>query len=287
MKKELKAECQSAPDFLNLYDLTPTKVEYFNYEESKYETFCLMDETEFLINKQDENQCITDDDIDEINHLLYVKDKFNISDSAWREILAKSSDLSPLTAIKKRMKTINSRWNIFRTPGDADSVQIKLEDSLKEQIGRLKRQGALNLEKLKIKVSVSGDGTNIGKKLHVLNVTYTIINEKNIAMSEKGNYVLAIIKTKEDYNCIRESLQNLKDDMKQLTTIEFDGLMEPLMKLSTFLGGGGWKFLATVCGIGAANQDYACIWCKYPRVKRWDTSKKWSISDTQMGGTFS
>ena len=229
MKKELKAECQSALDF-------PTKVEYFNYEESKYETFCLMDETEFLINKQDENQCITDDDIDEINHLLYVKDKLNISDFAWREISAKSSHLSPLTAIKKRMKTINSRWNIFRTPGDADGVQIKLEDLLKEQIGRLKKQGALNLEKLKIKVSVSGDGTNIGKKLHVLNVTYTIINEKNIAMSEKGNYVLAIIKTKEDYNCIRESLQNFKDDMKQLTTIEFDGAS---YEIEYFLGGGG------------------------------------------------
>ena len=164
---------------------------------------------------------------------MYVKDKFNISDSAWREISARSSDLSPLTAIKKRMKTINSIWNIFPKPGDADGVQIKLEDSLKEQIGRLKKQGALNSEKLKIKVS--GDGTNIGKKLHVLNVTYTIINEENIAMSEKGNYVLAIINTKEDHNCIRESLQNLKDDMKQLTTIEVDGASYEIVY---FLGGG-------------------------------------------------
>ena len=212
LKKELKADCQSALDFLNLYDLTPTKVEYFNYEENKYETFCLMDETEFLINEQEQNQCITDDDIDEINHLLYVKGKFNISHSAWRAISAKSSDLSSLTAIKKRMKTISSRWNIFPHQVIADGVQIKLEDSLKEQIGRLKKQGALNSEKLKIKVS--GDGTNIGKKLHVLNVTYTIINVENIAISEKGNYVSAIIKTKEDYNCIREILQNLKDDMK-------------------------------------------------------------------------
>ena len=165
----------------------------------------------------------------------------------------------------------------FPTPGDADGVQIKLEDSLKEQIGRLKKQGALNSEKLKIKVS--GDGTNIGKKLHVLNVTYTIINEENIAMSEKGNYVLAIINTKEDHNCIRESLQNLKDDMKQLTTIEVDGASYEIV----YFLGGDWKFLATVCGIGAVNQDYASIWCKCPRVKRWDTSKKWSISDTQMG----
>ena len=41
----------------------------------------------------------------------------------------------------------------MKTPGDADGVQIKLEDSLKEQIGWLEKQGALNSEKLKIKVS--------------------------------------------------------------------------------------------------------------------------------------
>lgn len=29
--------------------------------------------------------------------------------------------------------------------------------------------------------------------------------------------------------------------------------------------GGDWKFLAYVCGLGAANQDYACIWCKCPQ----------------------
>ena len=68
-------------------------------------------------------------------------------------------------------------------------------------------------------------------------------------MSEKGNYVLAIIKTKEDCNCIRESLQNLKDDMKQLTTIEVDGAS---YEIEYFLGGIGnfWQqFVASVLQI--------------------------------------
>lgn len=34
--------------------------------------------------------------------------------------------------------------------------------------------------------------------------------------------------------------------------------------------GKDWKFLAGVCGLGAANQDYACIWCKRPwKEKVW------------------
>ena len=57
-----------------------------------------------------------------------------------------------------------------------------------------------------IKVKLSGDGTNIGKRLKLENVTYTILNEKDAAMNEKGNYVLAIITTTENYDNLKESL---------------------------------------------------------------------------------
>ena len=49
-------------------------------------------------------------------------------------------------------------------------------------------------------------------------------------------------------------------------------------EIEYFLGG-DWKFLALVCGLGRANEDYACVWCKCPRQQQWDTSKKWSIND--------
>ena len=47
--------------------------------------------------------------------------------------------------------------------------------------------------------------------------------------------------------------------------------------------GGDWKFLACVCGLGAANQNFSCIWCKCPRNERFDISKKWSITDKSLG----
>ena len=97
-------------------------------------------------------------------------------------------------------------------------------------------------------------------------------------MSEKGNYVLAIIKTTKEYNKIRDSLADLTDDMRNLDAINIVG---ETYDIEYFLGG-DWKFLACVCGIGFANQDYACIWCKCPRLQRWDTSKTWSIRDTSM-----
>ena len=39
--------------------------------------------------------------------------------------------------------------------------------------------------------------------------------------------------------------------------------------------GRDWKFLACVC----CKSNFACIWCKSPRNKRFDISKKWSITD--------
>ena len=121
-----------------------------------------------------------------------------------------------------------------------------------------------------IKVKLSGDGTCIGKRLNVVNFTYTILNEGNIAMTESGNYVLAIIKTKENYDSIRMSLGDLKDEMENLKEITVN---DKNYKIEYFLGG-DWKFLATVCGLGPANQEHACIWCKCPREDRWDTNKK-------------
>ena len=49
--------------------------------------------------------------------------------------------------------------------------------------------------------------------------TYTVLNEKDAAMNEKGNYVLAIIKTKESYDSVKESLVDLINEMSNLKEI--------------------------------------------------------------------
>ena len=114
-----------------------------------------------------------------------------------------------------------------------------------------------------IKVKISGDGTNIGKRLKLENVTYTILNEKDAAMNEKGNYVLAIIKTTENYDNLKESLADLNNEMSNLKEITVNNHK---YSIEYFLGG-DWKFLARVCGLGAANQNFACIWCKCQGMK--------------------
>ena len=63
--------------------------------------------------------------------------------------------------------------------------------------------------------------------------------------------------------------------MATLKTITYAGAT---FNVEFFLGG-DWKFLATVCGIGPANQDIACIWCLCPRVLRHDVFQEWPLND--------
>ena len=45
-----------------------------------------------------------------------------------------------------------------------------------------------------IRVKVSGDGTRIGKRLHVTNFTFTILDEGPEAHTSEGNHILTIVK---------------------------------------------------------------------------------------------
>eukprot|EP00794_Sanderia_malayensis_P001659 gene1659-1848_t len=76
-------------------------------------------------------------------------------------------------------------------------------------------------------------------------------------MADKGNYCLAIMKIKENYDEICLGLEDLIHEIRGLNEINVYG---GTLKVVYYLGG-DWKFLACVCGIGAANSEYACIWC--------------------------
>ena len=75
---------------------------------------------------------------------LYLKDKFIISNEAWHEIAIKANDLPNIYSIKKQINELNSEWNLKRTPGDAEGVQLGFAESLQKHIVRLQKNGEIN-----------------------------------------------------------------------------------------------------------------------------------------------
>ena len=103
---------------------------------------------------------------------VYLKDKFNIpvTKEARHELAIKCKDMPTKYKICKHLDKLNANWNLRSTPGEAEGVQISFRESLEEQIKRLQKNGVLD-KVTTIKVELSGDGTNIRKRLKLENVT--------------------------------------------------------------------------------------------------------------------
>ena len=69
---------------------------------------------------------ISDDDLDTLNMILYVKDRYNVSGQAYHEFAKICKQLPWHWKIKKRIKELNNQWNIHPTPEGTHGVQQRL-----------------------------------------------------------------------------------------------------------------------------------------------------------------
>ena len=74
----------------------------------------------------------------------------------------------------------------------------------------------------------------------------------------------------------------LEDICKEAKDLEKVTINDKVYKITFFLDG-DLKFLAIICGIEAANSEYACVWCKCPKSQRGDMKMEWSLSDQSKG----
>ena len=170
----------------------------------------------------------------------------------------------------------------FRNPGNTIGVQQNIRERLTERVEHLLKNSLPTdsiVQNKKIQVKLSGDGTNIGKRLHAVNVTFTILDEGSKAMSASGNHLIAIIKEPEDYDKLAGSLMDIRKDVESLKQLKIG---TECFDIEWFLGE-DWKFLACICGLGAATSTYPCIWCICPLYDKYDGKKSWSLLDSCKG----
>ena len=73
------------------------------------------------------------------------------------------------------------------------------------------------------KLKLTGDGTNIARNLHVVNVAFTVLNDTLLVSFPFGNHSLAILKVPEDYTSLSDSLADIIEEAQELKSIEIDG----------------------------------------------------------------
>ena len=152
---------------------------------------------------------------------------------------------------------------------------------LSARIRALKCSKSLQGEMLQnhIRIKLSADGTQVGRKLHVINITFTMLNEGHKARSDSGNHLIAILQAPEKYEHLKCGLSHICKEVESTSSLDVDGTTYTI----EFFLGGDMKFLLLACGLNSANSEYSCIWCKCPSRQRFDTSKLWSVIDPEKG----
>ena len=204
-------------------------------------------------------------------HALLAKDKILMSDVSFH--LFRNDlhlDLPSLSAVKKERITYR---NLFSMSTNTRGCYNNIKDMLVYKI----RNSSLKLDN-NIMVKFSADGKIISKKVKLINLKFTLINEKDKAKTAKGNYTIGIFRIQnEDYEEITACFENVGNQIDELTDINIDNKIYNIQKYF----GGDMKFLAIICGINAANSIYPCIWCKWCKSEKYDAEKIWSITSVK------
>ena len=280
MKRRRESTCEASLSWLDQDGYEPLSVEVRNRETGNIEKISLKrHDMEELFGSE---SSITESEMDELNMMLYVKDRYNVSDGAYHEMAKVCKEMPRQYKLKERIRKLNQEWNIRPTPNGTVGVQQSLEQRLRIRIEQLLKVSSPNstfCQSRKVRIKLSGDGTKIGKRLHVVSFTFTILEQGERPGSYEGNHILAVFKEPEDYDSVKNALADIIKEVEQLQKIEVDGITYEL----EYYMGGDWKFLAMITGIDSASCAYACIWCKCKADERYDADREWSISDPSKG----
>lgn len=161
-------------------------------------------------------------------------------------------------------------FEIKPTPGNFPGVQQTISKSLNIQLQLDIRSGKVNRDVDTVHVKIAGDGTNVGKRLHLITFGYSILNDVD---TQPKVHLLAVIKCPEKYDALKESLSDVITDLKNTKTVVVD---ERTYNIRYYLGG-DLKFLNCVMGLKSNNSKHSCIYCLCPNDQRHDVSKTWNI----------
>lgn len=121
--KELKGRADVALWFLESHGLTLTGLKVKETDSGKTCTFEYAEEN------------ITQQDDENLEQLLFLLDKFCVSDELYHELTILYKDLPRSYLIKQKRSGLNKLCHIEKAPGIYPGAQISFLDTLKEHIG--------------------------------------------------------------------------------------------------------------------------------------------------------
>lgn len=190
-----------------------------------------------------------------IDHFLYNKDRFLISDQLYVNIRKSiNPEIPSIYQIKKQRHQLNNQLGI-QSIEDGFYLNPVLE--IEKKIINLVIDGTITEEVVKIKLSA--DGTNIARNVKYINFGFSIINEGKKAAGINGQYTLGIFKVdNEDYESTKNWMSAIWNLLKNFNFLNFQ---ERRYTIKYYFCA-DWKMAANVLGLYAASSNFPCLWCE-------------------------
>ena len=134
LKRKRAAKCTDALAWLESEGYSATKVVLRSEKTGKVQAIDL-DKEGFLGPGEDSGTL--EEELDTINMMLYVKDRFNVSGGAYHEMAQLVRDMPRHYKLKDRIAELNKLWNIRSTPEGTSGVQQSIEERLRYCLERL------------------------------------------------------------------------------------------------------------------------------------------------------
>ena len=210
-------------------------------------------------------------DLDEENkhhvrQLLFILDKFGISDAAYYELSMISQELPRKYLIVQERANLNKLFHIERSPGNTPGAYVKIRDEI---TSFLHSSGVDNDKPVKVKVS--GDGASVSRISNFVTISLTFPEEENCS-SVNNVRAIGIFKCKEAYDELSSCCAPIFQELNSLMNEGEITVGETKYKLDIFFGG-DMKFVQLCLGLNGSTANYACPWCHVHKNDRPDLDK--------------
>lgn len=253
-KKQLAADIQSSLSFCDNSVFHPVSLQVENTHTGDSEVLDLKS-GKFAAKTE---RCTLSGE-EQLHLSLYVKERFCISNEAFHELSMIFQGLPRSTSVSKLVKELNSQVTISPTPNNTIGVQLSLRAQLSVTVERIfatSPPARLTSEK-KLCIKLTGDGTNLGRSLHVVNIAFCVLDEGTAANSPYGNHSLAILRVSEKYEQLADALEDVCREVAELGSIEINGETYVI----EYFFGADWKFASAPLPI-----DGTWTWCGQPKT---------------------
>lgn len=230
-------------------------------------------------NKADKENLFTyenlnSDDKDKLRQLVFILDKFCVSDAAYHELSMIFDDMPRKYLLVQCREDLNKIYHIERLPGNKPGVMINIKDELKRLLNIQINKGFNSSNKLQIKFS--GDGAKVSKISNYVIFSLAVLNGDTPNLSYNQLNTVAIVKCDENYDNLRDTCKPLFQQLSELDKNKTINVGDQDYEIEIFVGG-DMKFLQILLGLGGSTGDFACPWCKVHKNDRHDLTKHWNF----------